>query len=110
MTDLISRNAVIEKLKKAYWDKNLQSAKNDPCVIDAMTDWAIRQVREVPSDNPWKAGHPSECMWVLIRLENGEYGFDYWEGNRWKNHDPERYVTPRVVAWSDYVDPCKDAQ
>lgn len=61
------------------------------------------------NENPWKAGHPSECMWVLVRLENGEYGFDYWEGNRWKNNDPERYVTPRVEAWCDYVDPCKDA-
>ena len=49
-------------------------------------------------------------MWVLVRLENGEYGFDYWKGDRWKNHDPERYVTPRVVAWCDYVDPCKNAQ
>ena len=71
------------------------------------------EISEYPSIetplNPWKAGHPSECMWVLVRLENGEYGFDYWEGHRWKNHDPERFVTPRIVAWSDYVDPCKDA-
>ena len=36
-------------LKKAYWDKNLQAAKDDPCVIDAMTDWAIRQIKALPS-------------------------------------------------------------
>ena len=49
MTDLISRQEAIDKLKVAYWDKNLQSAKNDPCVIDAMTDWAIRQVKATPT-------------------------------------------------------------
>ena len=49
MDDLISRQAAIDALKKAYWDKDLQAAKDDPCVIDAMTDWAIRQIKALPS-------------------------------------------------------------
>lgn len=49
MDDLISRQAAIDALKKAYWDRDLQAAKDDPCVIDAMTDWAIRQVKALPS-------------------------------------------------------------
>ena len=60
MADLISRDEVIGKLKKAYFDKNLQEAKNDPCVIDAMTDWAIRQVKNTPSYYPWHTGAPTE--------------------------------------------------
>lgn len=49
MDDLISRQAAVDALKKAYWDKDLQAAKDDPCVIDAMTDWAIRQIKDIPS-------------------------------------------------------------
>ena len=60
MTDLISRKEVIDKLKKAYFDKNLQSAKNDPCVIDAMTDWAIRQINYCASVNHWHTEPPTE--------------------------------------------------
>lgn len=47
--DLINRADAIKELKKAYWDKNIQSAKDDPCVIDAMTDWAIRTIKALPS-------------------------------------------------------------
>lgn len=49
---LIKRQAAIDALKVAYWDKNIQSAKDDPCVVDAMTDWAIRQVKALPSAPP----------------------------------------------------------
>ena len=47
--DVISRQVAIDTLKKAYWNDNIQSAKNDPCVIDAMTDWAIRQIQNLPA-------------------------------------------------------------
>lgn len=49
---LICAEDAIEALKKAYWDKNIQSAKDDPCIVDAMTDWAIRQIKELPSAQP----------------------------------------------------------
>lgn len=49
MTDLISRADSIEAIRKAYFDKDIQSAKDDPCIVDAMTDWAIRQIKELPS-------------------------------------------------------------
>lgn len=52
MNDLISRQDAITKLKKAYWEKDIQSAKDDPCIVDAMTDWAIRQVKDLPSAQP----------------------------------------------------------
>lgn len=48
-TDCISRQAAIDALRVAYWDDNIQSAKDDPCIVDAMTDWAIRQVKALPS-------------------------------------------------------------
>ena len=51
MTDLISRKALVTKLSKGYWDRELQQAKNDPCVIDAMIDWAIRIVNEMPQQH-----------------------------------------------------------
>lgn len=52
LDNLISKQAAIDALKKAYWDKDLQAAKDDPCVIDAMTDWAIRQIKALPSAQP----------------------------------------------------------
>ena len=58
MDDLISRQAAIDALRVAYFDNNIQSAKDDPCIVDAMTDWAIRQVKALPSAQPEpKTGH-----------------------------------------------------
>ena len=50
--DLISREQAINELKLAYFNKDLQSAKDDPCIVDAMTDWAIRTIRRLPSVTP----------------------------------------------------------
>ena len=47
--DMISRQAAIDALKEAYWDKDLQSVRNDPGIVDAMTDWSIRQISGLPS-------------------------------------------------------------
>lgn len=58
MADLISRKALVTKLSQGYWDRELQKAKNDPCVIDAMIDWAIRIVKEMPLESPWHTGTP----------------------------------------------------
>ena len=52
MSDTISRQAAIEALRVAYFDNNIQSAKDDPCIVDAMTDWAIRQVKALPPAQP----------------------------------------------------------
>ena len=51
-TDTISRQAAIDALRVAYFDNNIQSAKDDPCIVDAMTDWAIRQVKALPPAQP----------------------------------------------------------
>ena len=61
MSDLIDRQTAIEALRVAYWDDNIQSAKDDPCIVDAMTDWAIRQVKALPSAQPKKG------KWILDR-------------------------------------------
>ena len=50
--DSISRQDAIDALRAAYWDRNIQSAKDDPCIVDAMTDWAIRQIKALPSEQP----------------------------------------------------------
>lgn len=50
--DTISRQAAIDALRVAYWDKDIQSAKDDPCIVDAMTDWAIRQIKDLPAAQP----------------------------------------------------------
>ena len=52
MDDTISRRAAIDALRVAYWDYDIQSVKDDPCVVDAMTDWAIRQIKALPSAEP----------------------------------------------------------
>ena len=50
--DCISREDAINELKLAYFNKDLQSAKDDPCIVDAMTDWAIRTIKNLPSVQP----------------------------------------------------------
>ena len=52
--DAVSRSAAINKLKEHYFDKKLQSAKNDPCIIDAMTDLDIRIIKALPPVTPTK--------------------------------------------------------
>ena len=52
--DCVSRSMAINKLKEHYFDEKLQSAKDDPCVIDAMTDLDIRIVKELPPVTPTK--------------------------------------------------------
>lgn len=49
MDDCIRREEAVEALRAAYFDDGLQSAKDDPCIVDAMTDWAIRQIKELPA-------------------------------------------------------------
>lgn len=73
-TDAVSRESLVNELKCGYWNKDLQSAKDDPCVIDSMIDWCIRIVKSQPPVIPqrkkgkWifneKLGHQyccSEC-------------------------------------------------
>ena len=65
---LISEQAIVDVLRKGYWDKNLQSAKDDPCVIDAMIDWAIRQIKAIPSAEPYKALKTLEKIEAFCRI------------------------------------------
>ncbi len=51
MARCIDADKVVDVMKVAYWDENMQSAKDDPCVIDAMIDWAIRQVKDTPTED-----------------------------------------------------------
>lgn len=50
--DCISRKQAINELKLAYFNKDLQSAKDDPCIVDAMTDWSIRTIKKLPPVTP----------------------------------------------------------
>lgn len=63
MSDLISRQAAIDALKEAYWDRNIQSAKDDPCIVDAMTDWAIRKIKGLPSAEPER----KKGKWICLQ-------------------------------------------
>lgn len=60
--DAISREALVNELKCGYWNKELQSAKNDTCVIDAMIDWSIRTVKSQPSVTP----QPKKGKWNVF--------------------------------------------
>ena len=115
MTDLISRDEVVGKLKKAYFDKNLQEAKNDPCVIDSMTDWAIRQVKNTPSYYPWHTGEPTrtDCLYLVLWYDTEDevrrYSVLHWHDQLHCWYDEE---TPyclwgdedraEVVAWMPF--------
>ena len=65
--DCVSREALINELKLGYFNKDLQEGKNDPCVLDAMIDWAIRTVKRQPSVTPKaKIGH-----WIDVESLDG---------------------------------------
>lgn len=72
MIDLIRREDAIEALRKAYFDKDIQSTKDDPCIVDAMTDWAIRQIKALPSTEPtteevWSVAQKVFCSTLTYR-------------------------------------------
>lgn len=91
MGRLIDEQAAIDALKKAYWDTNIQSAKSDPCIVDAMTDWAIRQIKALPSAQPehteqdvrdsfnegYRCGMEA-AQPEIIRCKDCKYGVDYY--------------------------------
>lgn len=52
---LIDAEKAVEELSVAYWDKGIQAAKDDPCIVDAMTDWAIRTIKAMPTMGDWIA-------------------------------------------------------
>ena len=67
--DAVSRKAAIDALKQAYWDKDMQNAKDDPCIVDAMTDWAIRTIKDLPPVNPQ---HTEDEIQKMQDLEQAE--------------------------------------
>lgn len=84
--DAISREEAINELKLAYFNKDLQSAKDDPCIVDAMTDWAIRTIKNLPSVTP-------QTRWIPC-------------SERLPDTTDEVLVTDGVdmmVAWHDYT-------
>lgn len=72
----LDEDDVIKALKVAYWDDGIQSAKNDPCIVDAMTDWAIRQVKALPSAQP-----------EIVRCKNCKY----WREHKYAR-ETKRYI------------------
>ena len=64
--DAISRKELINELKLGYWDENLQSAKDDPCVIDAMIDWCIRTIKSQPTMTSTRP----HGEWIICRDDN----------------------------------------
>ena len=98
MADLISRNALVTKLSKGYWDRELQQAKNDPCVIDAMIDWAIRIVKEMPLESPWHTGTPTEEGWYLLECNIGNSDGTYYATDHW-NNEVGYWTVNRVIRW-----------
>jgi hypothetical protein len=92
-SDCISRQAAIDALKKAYWDKDIQSAKDDPCIVDAMTDWAIRQVKALLSAQP-DIIHCGECKHRDPEDHKCDCGHDIlWQlprDDKWYCADAER--------------------
>lgn len=115
MENLISRNALVTKLSKGYWNRELQQAKNDPCVIDAMIDWAIRIVKEMPLESPWHTGTPKEEGRYLIENIDRYNEILEWYNGHWYEEDPNsvdcrcKVSDSWVVAWcGQKIEPYKE--
>ena len=101
MNDYISRQGAIDALRVAYWDDNIQSAKDDSCIVDAMTDWAIRQVKALPSAQQeqkrgrWVKISPaniyecSKCGKNVMTNDISEYNFCHGCGADMRGDDNE---------------------
>lgn len=99
---LIDAEKAVEELSVAYWDKGIQAAKDDPCVIDAMTDWAIRTIKAMPTMSDWipyPEQAPKEEKEYLISCKEG------WVETRWYN--PKEWSFFNVNAWMPLPEPYK---
>lgn len=106
---LIDAEKAVEELSVAYWDKGIQAAKDDPCIVDAMTDWAIRTIKAMPTMGDWIACSerlPEEDGYYLVTLEF-DYGKEIEMGwlldGEWINENS--HVT---VAWMPLPEVWKD--
>lgn len=97
MSDLIRRQDAIEALKIAYWDEGIQSAKNDPCIIDVMTDWAIRQIKNLSSTEPER----KRGKWIPIESQtvNGRCSVCGYESHLYENDVYGEYYCPNCGAY-----------
>ena len=62
MARCIDAEKVINVMRSAYWNEDMHSAKDDPCVIDAMIDWSIRQVKDAPTEDVAPVRH---ARWIV---------------------------------------------
>jgi len=133
MTDYISRQVAIDLLKKAYWNNDIQSAKDDPCIVDAVIDWAIRQVKSLPPSQPKQKWIPCSerlpeygvsvltydgycfCVEKRIPTVRGEMGeaisSDWWVSD---DYDESYDYYPNLrdgacIAWMPLPEPYKEA-
>ena len=98
--DCVSRSMAINKLKEHYWDKELQSAKDDPCIIDAMTDLDIRIIKDLPSVQPVQRWIP-----VSERLPKESSRYLVTRGLKDCNNLWNRVY---IVNYSDLMGLCKE--
>ena len=68
-SDLISRDALRDVVKSWYWNGDLHNAKDDPAVIDAMTDLTIRTINKAPAVDAVEVVRCEKC--AHKREENG---------------------------------------
>jgi hypothetical protein len=115
--DCISREEAINELKLGYFNKDLQEGKNDPCVIDAMVDWAIRAVKRQPSVTPKARWIPcserlperDENVLTYHRNESFDYQYVSWiddYSGKWAGFIGN--LSDEVLAWSPLPEDYKE--
>ena len=89
MDKYIKEKDVIKLLKKAYFDPGIQSAKDDPCIVDAMIDWAIRQVKSIPGENVKPV---ILARWIFdgdcCHCSNCKTTYNWWADSQTSNYCP----------------------
>ena len=97
---LIDAEKAVEELSVAYWDKGIQAAKDDPCIVDAMTDWAIRTIKAMPTMGDWIAcseQEPEKDGYYLVCWSDGQIEVEWYDHEGWGYFD--------VVAWMPLPEP-----
>ena len=99
MGKYVDADKVIDVMKAAYWDENMHSAKDDPCVIDAMIDWSIRQVKDAPTEDVKPVIH---AHWERHFKRPGVYEDLWWHCSNCNGRTSEEYAP----YWGSYCPYC----
>ena len=94
---MISRQSVIDVLKER---QNFYAERNQDRQFFTIAN-VIDDVLNLPSENPWHTGIPTEEGWYLLYTSkpNASYHLAFYQFDHWFSTDEYCIIREDVVAW-----------